>query len=189
MITKKSSHQIYDVLDVARYIIHFHNSNFKNYGIDGLKLQKILFILQGIYLTHKNRPLFKQHFYAWSCGPSILDISEEFIQAFGSLSIPEYAIQYIYVEDDDFFINGVVKPWINPLLEEDMKIVDEVCVFFKPASSTSLLDKIQKYFPCFTERIEERLPIPNTDIKNDYEKMVQELSQKKLRRKNEKENH
>lgn len=169
---------VYDVMDVARYIIHYHNTHFKNYGIDGLKLQKLLFILQGAYLMHVGTPLFKEEFIAWSCGPSIPSISKEFISKYGSLWIPELAIRYVYIEEKNALFGHVLEEWENPLLEEDKQCINQMCHLFKHVSSVKMLDMIREHFPCFTEREDKQLNIPNKCIKEDYQNMVQALKKK-----------
>lgn len=51
--------------DIARYIINY-------YDVDNLKLQKLLYYCQGVYMTlHKGKPLFPERIEAWTYGPVV----------------------------------------------------------------------------------------------------------------------
>ena len=55
------------------------NSNYEIYeGITHLKLQKLLYFSQGVSLAEFDRPLFNDSIEAWSYGPVIKSVYEEF---------------------------------------------------------------------------------------------------------------
>lgn len=77
---------IYDVLDVARYIINY--SNEKGYEISNLKLQKILYFVQAYFLyLDKEKPCFYEAIEAWDFGPVVPEVYREYKQ-YGSGNIP-----------------------------------------------------------------------------------------------------
>lgn len=177
---------MYNAMDVAKSIIQYYNKQYDNYGIDGLKLQKVLFLLQGCYYFFCGRPLFCDDFLAWGCGPSIPIISERFVHHYGSLWIPDYAIQYDInkeFEPQDLLDFGV-KKWKNPISREDQEIIDYIGSLFKDVSSSLLLRYIRMYFPCFVERESKNndLIIPKYCIRDDFANMVTQLQTKQRHR-------
>jgi uncharacterized phage-associated protein len=78
---------MYDVLKIAKKIIHRANSD-NDYGdvITNLKLQKLLYYLQGYHLAMFNRPIFKDDIEAWMYGPVVPCVYDEF-NSFGSSAI------------------------------------------------------------------------------------------------------
>ena len=77
---------MYDVLDIARFVINYCND--REYDISNLRLQKLLYFIQAYYLGLKNKmPLFKEDFEAWDFGPVIPCVYQEY-KAFGGSNIP-----------------------------------------------------------------------------------------------------
>ncbi len=61
-----------DALNVAKYVIHeFHE---REDLITNLKLQKLLYYIQGWYLGICKKPLFQENFEAWIHGPVIPEV-------------------------------------------------------------------------------------------------------------------
>ncbi|MDO4474890.1 MAG: DUF4065 domain-containing protein [Eubacteriales bacterium] len=63
---------MYDVLDVAAYVINkywLHGSPITN-----LKLQKILYYIQGYCLRRNNAPAFFERIYRWPYGPVVPEV-------------------------------------------------------------------------------------------------------------------
>ena len=63
---------MYDVLDVAAYVINkywLHGSPITN-----LKLQKILYYIQGYCLRRNNAPAFFERIYKWPYGPVVPEV-------------------------------------------------------------------------------------------------------------------
>jgi uncharacterized phage-associated protein len=58
-------------LDVASYFIQKANKKHAKKDFTPLKLQKILYYAQGLYLAEHNAPLFKSPIYAWTYGPVV----------------------------------------------------------------------------------------------------------------------
>lgn len=61
-----------NVFDVANYFLAIVNNN-NEYGdvISNLKLQKLCYYAQGLYLAINNEPLFKDEIEAWQHGPVV----------------------------------------------------------------------------------------------------------------------
>lgn len=68
-----------DVFDVANYFLAIVNSN-NEYGdvISNLKLQKLCYYAQGLYLAINNEPLFENKIEAWQHGPVIPDLYHKY---------------------------------------------------------------------------------------------------------------
>ncbi|EIE4349702.1 DUF4065 domain-containing protein, partial [Listeria monocytogenes] len=57
---------------MAGYIINYCKE--KNYVINNLKLQKLLYYAQAKSLVEKSRPLFKENIEKWKLGPVVPEI-------------------------------------------------------------------------------------------------------------------
>lgn len=85
---------MYSADSVAKIVIQY--SNNKRYSISNLKLQKILYFIQAIFLNEYNRACFKEEIEAWTFGPVVPSVYQKY-KIFGANSIPEYACK-----DDSF---------------------------------------------------------------------------------------
>lgn len=56
-------------LDVANFILDVANCN--KISVDNMKLQKVMYYLQGEWLAHYSVPLFPSDIVAWKFGPAI----------------------------------------------------------------------------------------------------------------------
>lgn len=74
---------MYDVNDIAKYIINYCNIN--NLEITNLRLNKLLYFIQAHFLS-AGAPIFEDDFEAWSYGPVIPDIYWKY-RLFGSGNI------------------------------------------------------------------------------------------------------
>jgi uncharacterized phage-associated protein len=63
---------MYSVFDIAKYIIK--KCNDERHIITNLKLQKILYYIQGYFLRGFGKPAFFESIYAWPYGPVVPDI-------------------------------------------------------------------------------------------------------------------
>lgn len=68
----------YKALDIARYIITICNEH--RFEISNLKLQKLMYFVEGIYLliNGKENSLLDEEFQAWDYGPVIPSVYHEF---------------------------------------------------------------------------------------------------------------
>lgn len=67
---------VYNALTIAQYIIN--KCFIEGSPVTNLRLQKLLYFVQGQVLRYLNRPLFNDDFYAWAYGPVIPEIYFEF---------------------------------------------------------------------------------------------------------------
>lgn len=180
MNSKEKSLKTYRAIDVSNHIIRYYQ-NTLNCGIDALKLQRVLFLLQGVYLACNNKPLFEDEFYAWGCGPTTSEVRKNF-RRFGTNWIYTSATKYEYIEDDTSCLGMRLVEWVDPLTKEDKANIDAVCLSLKDISSVSLLCFIRKQFPSFSKRENSKLMIPKSQIKEDFsiylEKILNEEGEK-----------
>lgn len=62
----------YDVMDIAEYVLNYCKKNYDSY-ISNLRLQKILYYIQGEYVGTYHEPLYDNHIEAWTYGPVVPD--------------------------------------------------------------------------------------------------------------------
>ncbi len=123
----KMSNIIYDVSDVARYVINYINS--KGNVISNLKLQKVLYFIQAAFLVEKGIPCFDEELEAWDFGPVVPSVYHAY-KKFGAGYIPsinnyfqfssdifecrfvDYDNSIIY-DEDKLLINNMVDQCIN----------------------------------------------------------------------------
>lgn len=88
-----------DILDVAKYVIKwFYN---REQPITHLKLQKLLYYIQGWHLALYNKPAFNDEFEAWVHGPVNIKIYQQFKEyRYNNIECPDSIVPNI--EDNKF---------------------------------------------------------------------------------------
>ncbi|NFD54696.1 DUF4065 domain-containing protein [Clostridium botulinum] len=71
-----SNNKIYNVIDVAKYVIN--KSIEMGTPVSNLKLQKILYFIQGEFLSNLEKPAFLEEIQAWKHGPVVPEVYYEF---------------------------------------------------------------------------------------------------------------
>jgi uncharacterized phage-associated protein len=93
-------------LTLANYILK--KAQHQGHGISNLKLQKILYYVQGYYLAKFDEPLFPDEIQAWKLGPVVPGVYYEF-SVYGS---------------DDLVMTS--EPDMGNCTEEEMQLIDKV---------------------------------------------------------------
>lgn len=75
-----------DVFEVAKYIVHYCNSN--NIDITNLKLQKLLYFIQAEFLITFNEPCFDEEIIALPYGPAVGEVLKEYSK-YGATKLKE----------------------------------------------------------------------------------------------------
>jgi len=102
-------------LEVAKYIV-------KSMPVDNLKLQKLLYYSQAVYLVlHNKEPLFAEDIEAWDYGPVVPLVYKVYKQ---------YGFETIPPSDDE-----------STLDFEEMKAVDMTMACFGVLSGTALINQ------------------------------------------------
>ena len=102
----------YDATSIAKYIV-FYCERELNKPISNLRLQKILYYVQGVHLAIYKEPIFDNSIEAWSYGPVVPDVYYSYSR-FGSNKITGIDEDLIRVEEvDRKIINAVVNKFID----------------------------------------------------------------------------
>lgn len=126
----------YKVLDIARYVINF--SQYIDCPTTNLKLQKLLYYIQGYFLALKNKPCFEEEIEAWAYGPVIPIVYHEF-KEYGSNYIPFIKVYFEYNEQERNQSQFKNFEW-SIISEEDQVLIDLIVETLKDTSTTSLVN-------------------------------------------------
>ena len=122
----------YNALDVAKYIINF--SNEKDYLIDNLKLQKLLYYCQVHFLCdyREHTKCFTNKILAWDWGPVVPEVYKEY-KSNGSNLIP-------HIRDKEFDVHEVIN-------NDDIKKIEYVVDTFKNYNAIAMMKKTHQEEP------------------------------------------
>lgn len=103
--------------DVARYFLSKLDEDAGD-AISNLKLQKLVYYAQGLYLAMHDRPLFAEPIEAWQHGPVVPQLYHEF-KRYGSAGIPapvhldfsKFSADDAKFLDDVYAIYGQFSAW------------------------------------------------------------------------------
>lgn len=136
---------IYDVLTISRYIIN--KCNEESFIISNLKLQKLLYFVQGFNLALNNRSCFDDVIQAWDYGPVCPRAYYEY-KKYGASNIPFIQRYYelVFFDNDDF--DWIEREFDENEIDVDTKaIIDAVIDGYASYSATSLVDITHKQLP------------------------------------------
>lgn len=125
---------MYDALDISRYIIN--KLNDQGQSISNLKLQKLLYFVQGFFLALDDEPCFSNRIEAWDFGPVVPDVYHEF-KIFGSNSIPP--IKTYFKFNNNFWDSETIEFNDAIINDPDKYKIDAVLDIFKNYSTTQLV--------------------------------------------------
>ncbi|MDI9498237.1 MAG: DUF4065 domain-containing protein [Bacillota bacterium] len=132
----------YSAVDVARYVVNYSHDIGK--PVSNLKLQKILYYLQGYFFGYKNRTLFDDKIEAWALGPVVRSVYLEFC-GHGGLSIPKVTSVPVHradrgLEFDDTIDLFETKPYEDVIKPADAHLIRELVRHLSDYSATALVD-------------------------------------------------
>lgn len=137
---------MYDALEIAKYIIDKCYRDGE--PITNLRLQKLLYFIQGMYCAIRGNFIVREDFWAWKYGPVIPEIYFEYCGYIGNPIRVKYEDIDIDI-DDAIFIDRV----INRLKQySDSELVDlshaEDGPWYIHKTNRSIIKKseIRKYF-------------------------------------------
>ncbi|MBF0343717.1 MAG: SocA family protein [Nitrospirae bacterium] len=113
---------MYTCFDIANYFLFKATEGEGGELISNLKLQKLVYYAQGLYLTCFKQPLFKECIEAWTYGPVIPDLYQKY-KEYGKSGIPA----------EDNFNPGMIT-------EKDREFLDEIFDVFGQFSAIRLKD-------------------------------------------------
>lgn len=142
---------MYKVLDIAKWFINYNLKlrdidNEDTDNITNLKLQKLLYYAQGSMLALKDKLLFSDEILAWSHGPVVKVVYDEFKHN-GSNGIDEY-FENISVDNDTeqvliqvYNIFGRYSAWgLRNMTHQESPWLET------KRNEVITIDKIKKYF-------------------------------------------
>lgn len=114
---------MYNVLDVATYVIKYaHNSGCEE-SMSNLKLQKILYYIQAAFLVEKNKKCFNEAIIAWEFGPVIPEVYQKY-KIYGRRGIPEQGNRKVLQLDCEKM--RIVKKEIAVISRIDKRLIEKV---------------------------------------------------------------
>ena len=163
----------YDVLDIARYIINKCNEN--GIIISNLKLQKLLYFVQGYTFAFTEHRCFTNIIQAWDYGPVCPDAYHEF-KRYGAMNIPTVKnYSSIELEGQQIVLtNKVFDPsTIDSLTRE---IIDAVVDNYGKYSASALVDITHDQLPWretyYSHPSEKNVIINDDTIRQYFENKV-----------------
>lgn len=134
---------IYNVLEVCRHIINYSNS--KNYEISNLKLQKLLYFVQGCFLVDKDAPCFNEKIEAWDFGPVVPEAYQEY-KIYGATNIPKVT-RYFYFNPNNLFDSGYKEFTDNVIEDNDKELINDVVDSLSAMSAMGLVEYTHQQSP------------------------------------------
>lgn len=156
---------IYNTLELSQYIVNKHIE--LSSPISNLKLQKLLYYIQGAFLIEKGKVAFEDKILAWKYGPVVEDVYDEYKKYFG-LDIKEKI-----TEEKEIKFYSV----------EDKEIIDKIIISKLNKTSYELVHKTKKEDPYKNAKNEEfnitkiigPKVISTIDIRNYFSKNKDEI--------------
>lgn len=94
-------------IDVANFVVHYcFNHDVPN--VSNLRLQKLLYYIQGYYFSSCEKELFDGNFYAWEHGPVHLDVYRAF-SMYGGLDIILFGTAPFLYEKVELFVQEAIE--------------------------------------------------------------------------------
>lgn len=114
---------------ISDYVISLTQNNPEE-NLTNLKLQKILYYLQGYYLAIYNEPIFEDEIEAWKYGPVINGVYHSYkVYGDNSIIVPDYNFNFNY-------LSNTQKQFIN-----------KVYSYFRQFSAIKLMELTHSEFP------------------------------------------
>lgn len=144
---------LYSALTVAEYIIAHENE--KNRPISNLRLQKLLYFVQALFLVSEDRPCFTDEIEAWDFGPVVPVVYHEY-KIYGSTQIP-------YRKNR--------RGALNTIKQNYKQLIDMLLDYFSNTSTRDLVSITHRQRPwreAYSRPFDNR--ISNTAIKSFFER-------------------
>ena len=127
----------YDALMVARYVINY--SNEKGYSITNLKLQKILYFIQAIFLKFKGEKCFNDDIQAWDFGPVVPSVYHEF-KKYGNRNIATVKNYFVFSDTEKKLNRVRIKKFEkNDIVKKDRIIINLIVDTLGDLSASELV--------------------------------------------------
>lgn len=123
----------YSANEIAKEIIIYSNDH--DYPISNLKLQKLLYFIQAVFLNEYNRACYDDTIEAWSFGPVVPNVYHNY-KIFGAGNIPKR----IFERNSFASIFTDTNSFGTHLSANDKEIIDWIVDSFSSYSATDLVD-------------------------------------------------
>ena len=114
---------MYNVLDVAIYVINYAHDADYGESMSNLKLQKILYYIQAAFLVEKNRECFKAVIIAGEFGPVIPEVYQKY-KIYGRRGIPKQENRKVLQLDCEKM--RIIKKEIAEISRGDKRLIEKV---------------------------------------------------------------
>lgn len=114
---------MYNVLDVAIYVINYAYDAGCGESMSNLKLQKILYYIQAAFLVEKNRECFKAVIIAGQFGPVIPEIYQKY-KIYGRGGIPKQENRKVLQLDCEKM--RIIKKEVTEISRGDKRLIEKV---------------------------------------------------------------
>lgn len=128
---------MYKTKDIANYIIDFTIKQEK--PITNLKLQKMLYFIQGFSYAKTNQPFIDAEFEVWPYGPTIRDLYIDY-SVYGSFTIDKIE----NLNPKEHIISQNDKEFLNKVIEKLNKYSDNQLVNISKAGDSPYTETYQK---------------------------------------------
>ena len=139
------------VLDLANYLLSLIDRD-KGDTISNLKLQKLLYYVQGYYLAYFDKPLFDEKIEVWTYGPVVPEIYKKY-KDFGCECLP---------------LDNLVFD-ISNLSNEELNVIQNVFKVYNDYSASTLVSMTHKELP-WLNSLENGLAVSNKISIDDMKK-------------------
>jgi len=126
-----------EAIDIANYIIEYYNETLEK-PINNLKLQKLLYYIQAMWITEKQKLLFNDDIEKWKYGPVVPNVYFEF-RHYGKNPI-KAPLSTLSIEKDKMKFVEFNKNKIN-LSTEDFKKIDRVANRYKNTDPFNIVEQ------------------------------------------------
>ena len=135
---------MYEALDIARYVINYAAD--RGNRITNLKLQKILYYIQGGFLANGKGPCFHNAILCWKHGPVVRNVYNEFSRYADGPIPPQTTYRKISLVNGR--LEAVNKEFDSKFLDkEDMRLIDHIVDSLLPYGAWELVQKTHEEDP------------------------------------------
>ena len=111
---------IYDAETIAAHIIKF--SNQKGISVTNLRLQKLLYFVQGLSLSNINKPAFIDDIEAWNYGPVVPNVYAKYAYK-GSYPIEDNEVKKLKIDFSSSDLDSFYSYIDYDDIEEDIQMI------------------------------------------------------------------
>lgn len=149
--------RVYKAMDVAKYVIYYCIEH--DIPISNLKLQKLLYFIQAIYLVQLKVPCFNDEIQAWDFGPVVPNVYHKFKQ-YGAGNIP--------------YVNAEIYDVGNKIDDKDKKRIAIILEGFAHYRAIDLVKATHEQDPWKNvyQKGQHNISISNQSIRNYFEKVL-----------------